>query len=230
MNLSHILLWVLVFIVIVWFFESIQQSYMEQFEEEKEKEKEKIYPQRPHIGVSPVVPELRTIKKRQPACDLIRENDLKTNYYIEKTLNGKDFERCPQPTKAIKKFNKDFFKFRDFTMDNTSIRLDAVDKVINLQLSGNLSQARNISGKRIRDIYDETTMCGPNLNQKTCVRVPQFDNTMHDGYVPNNVTGMHNVRDHWQYPSESSMNGGKLAKNLYGNDLSFTGQFPALGQ
>lgn len=221
LNLSHILLWILVFIVIVWFFESMQQSQREKFEQEQ-------YPIRGHIGETPVVPEIPTIKRRKPACDIIRENDLKTDYYIEKTLSGNDYERCPEETKSIKQFNKDFFKFRDFTMDNSSIRLDAVDKVINLQLSGSLSQARNTSGKKIKDIYDEVTRCGPNLYEKTCVRVPQFDNTMHDGYVPNNITGMHNVRDQWQYQNENSLNGGEVAKNLYGYDPNYLGQFPAL--
>ena len=228
MNLSQILLWILVFVVIVWFFESmLKHSPKERFEEAKQ------YQVRPHIGVSPVMPEIPTIP-REFGCDVIKENDLKTEYYVEKRLSGKDYERCPQDVKSIKQFNKDFFNFRDkYTYENSSMRPDAVDKVINLQLSGSLSKARGTSGRKITDIYDEVTGCGPNLYERTCVRAPYFDNTMHDGYLgfdSNMINGMHLIRDTWKYANENSMNGGELDKNLYGQDLEQLQQFPYLGK
>ena len=85
---------------------------------------------------------------------------------------------------AIKQFNKDFFNFRDkYTYENSSMRPDAVDKVINLQLSGSLSKARGTSGRKITDIYDEVTgsidyvdMSNvPDLDIHNCVVVDEDD-------------------------------------------------------
>lgn len=221
MSSRQILLLIFVFIIIVWFFETIKNQ--EKFEGTENIE----LPRKKHFGESPIVPELPTIPKQRD-CP-IRENDLKTDYYIEKSLMGQDFERCPRPVQTAKEFNKDFFKFRDFTEENSSIRPDSVDKVLNLYLSGELSQARNKSNMKIKDIYDQVTLNGPALYEKPCVRLPYFDNTMHDGYDASVVTGMHNVRDEWKYPHENSLNGGQIAKNLYGYDPYDLGQFPALG-
>jgi len=105
--------------------------------------------------------------------------------------------------------------------------LDSVDKIANMYLNGDLGEARRNSGMKIRDIYDKLT-CGPQLYERKCARIPQFDNTMHDGYDASFVNGMHMTRDNWLYDNENILNGGQIEKNLYASDPESSFLFPAL--
>lgn len=223
-TIKHILLVVLVFILIIWFFENMNNLY----KSENFKDNEPSPEMAEHIVESPVVPELKTIPTIN--CCPLKENDLKSKYYITKFLMGNGAEICPKPVKSAKEFNKDFFNFRDtFTNENTSQRLDSVDKIINLNLQGYLGEAREFPNMKISDVYDNLTCPGSKLYEKKCVRIPYFDNTMHKGYDYSFVKGMHNTRDNWQYPNEKSINGGPLEKNFYGYDPNEPNEFPYLG-
>ena len=226
-TINHILLFVLVFILIIWFFENMNNVYKSEpfVEAEDEANPEMAVP----IVESPVVPKLKSIPPIN--CCPLKENDLKTKYYITKFLMGNGAEICPKKTPSAKEFNRHFFNFRDaFTNENTSQRLDPVDKIINLNLQGDLGQARGFPDMKISDVFDQLTGPSTNLYEKKCVRIPYFDNTMHDGYNYSFVTGMHNTRDNWQYPNEKSNNGGPLSKNFYAHDPSEPSEFPYLGK
>ena len=181
-NISHILLLFLVAIVIFWIFESINQKHSENFGSEVEHQNdikaEPILPMQKtyrHVEESPIIPKLETIPTIN-SCPL-KENDMQTEYYISKHLMGNGSDNCPRPTKSVKQFNKDFFNFRDYTFRNSSMTLDSVDKVANMYLDGDLGEARRFPNTKIRDIYDSLT-CGPQLYERKCARIPQFDNTM----------------------------------------------------
>lgn len=221
-NISNVLLVVLVAVIVFWIFENINAKSSEKFDQNIIPEEEIMHR---HFEENPIVPKLKTIPTIN-ACPL-KENDLQTNYYITKYLMGGGAEINPKPVQSIKDFNKDFFKFRDYTYNNSSMTVDSVDKIANLYLDGNLGEARNFPGMKIRDIYDNLT-AGTNLYQRSCVRVPSFDNTMHDGYNYSFLTGMHNTRDNWQYPNEKEINGGQLEKNFYANDPEDLQQLPVL--
>lgn len=218
-TIKHILLFILVFILIIWFFESLNQKYKQETFE---------YNKYPHIVESPAVPKLETIPTGTLNSCPLKENDLKTKYYINRFLMGDGAQICPKAVKSAKEFNKDFFKFRDYTYNNSSMTLDPVDKVTNLYLEGYLGDAREYPGMKIRDVFDYLTGPCTKLYEKSCVRVPNFDNTMHDGYNSSFVTGMYNTRDTWQYPNEKEINGGPLEKNFYAHDPEDTKFFPAL--
>lgn len=225
-TIKNILLFVLVFILIIWFFESSKQIYTSESFDHDNKPTQLLTPAEP-IFESPVVPKLKTIPPIN-SCPL-KENDLKSKYYISKFLMADGAQICPKPIKSAKEFNKDFYNFRDaYTNENSSQRLDAVDKIINLKLQGNLDVARDSPDLRIKDVFDELTRPEQNLYSKECVRLPYFDNTMHDGYDASSVTGMHNVQDDWKYSNEKSLNGGPLEKNFFAYDPMETIQFPAL--
>ena len=239
-NISHILLLALVSIIIFWIFESINQKHNEKFQETElasdidvpritseilhnpNVTSERTYN---HLVESPNVRKLRTIP-RTGNCPL-KENDDDTKNYITKFLMGNGTGNCPRPTQSIKEFNKDFFKFRDYTFGNSSMTLDSVDKIANMYLDGNLGEARGYQGKKIRDIFDDLVQ-GPQLYERKCARIPQFDNTMHDGYDASFVSGMQLTRDNWVYDNENILNGGQIEKNLYANDPDASLMFPAL--
>lgn len=125
---------------------------------------------------------------------------------------------CPKPAKSQKQFHKDFFAFRDMTQNNSSIRYDPVDKIQELYLDGNLSDARRYPNMKIKDIFDNAT-AGPSLYTRQCVRLPQFDNVNSAGYQmsygqhPMNLSGVH-----WEYPNEKVINGAAIKPGLYGAD------------
>ncbi|ARF09760.1 hypothetical protein Indivirus_3_9 [Indivirus ILV1] len=213
MSLNNILLISIVLVVVLWI-----MSTKENFDNT-------IHP---HIGESPKIPEIPTIPSSQKTNCPIQKSDLQTEYYIRKNLINPSF--CPRPVKSIKQFNKDFFDFRDkFTNENSSNRPDSVDKVLNLYLSGDLGQAREMGqNMKIKDLFDHVTDCGPNLYERQCVRLPDFDNTMHDDYNANIVTGMSTTRDNWEYPGERPINGGSLEYGIYPHDQEYLRQMPAL--
>ena len=225
-TIKHIFLFFLVFILIIWFFENMNVVYSNSEAFEEEVKQNENMPE--HIVESPVVPKLKTIPTTN--CCPLKENDLKSKYYITRFLMGDGAQICPKPVKSAKEFNKDFFNFRDsFTNENSSDRLDSVDKIINLNLQGYLGEAREFPGMKISDVYDELTCPETKLYDKKCVRIPYFDNTMHKGYDYSFVKGMHNTRDNWQYSNEKSINGGPLEKNFYAHDPSEPSEFPYLG-
>ena len=95
----------------------------------------------------------------------IGDNQIKHNINDNFRYISKDYG-CKKPVKSIKQFHKDFFKFRDHTLDNTSIRYDPVDKMMNMKLdgmSGSLTSDNRLSddltnyngnNKKIKNIYD----------------------------------------------------------------------------
>ncbi len=102
-------------------------------------------------------------------------------------------EICPREAESIKKFHTDFFKFRDKTHNNSSIILDAVDKVNDLTLNGGWWEPPvGEEAPKISDIYDKLTQ-RPDF-QSACTRTE-----MVTPYIF----------------------GGKLEKRLYAMDPSF---------
>jgi len=149
-------------------------------------------------------------------CPVTR-NDDNHSQYLQKTLLGTR-EVCPNPTQSTKNFHNDFFNFRDSIYQNSSIREDSVDKIQSLYLDGNLSQARRYPNMKIKDLFDELTK-GPNLYERQCVRLPQFDNINPDGYhLSYGTPGTSLTRDNWSYKNEKIMNGGRIVDDLYPND------------
>lgn len=153
-------------------------------------------------------------------CDIDRKSD--------NTMRRPIF--CPRPVKSIKQFNKEFFNFRDkFTNENSSIRLDSVDKMADLRINGDLGQARGSTQNiRIQDLYNHLTDSGPNLTPNNCVRLTKFDNTMHDGYDASFVTGLSGTMDEFEYKNERPINGGALECGIYPHDQGFNNFMPAL--
>lgn len=142
-----------------------------------------------------------------------RQNEIDHENYLTHTLLDKQFmcpptnvsnvNTCPKSCKdkpeSTKKFHHDFFKFRDYTYLNSSMHEDPVDKVIDLYLTGNLSQARNYPSKKIKDIFDDSAR-SVNLYERQCVRLPYFDNINPDGWYSNYGTpGTELTRNDWEY-------------------------------
>nr|QBK88932.1 MAG: hypothetical protein LCMiAC02_00250 [Mimivirus LCMiAC02] len=75
------------------------------------------------------------------------------NYYISESYG------CKRPVKSVKQFHDEFFKFRDYhTNENSSMRYDPVDKIVNMQLDGDLSKNdAKYKSMKIKDIYDNLT-------------------------------------------------------------------------
>jgi hypothetical protein len=172
-------------------------------------------------------PKRKYVDPRKDLCnmELSKNNDIDKNTYLTKLMVGQRDEYVA-PVKSIKQFNKEFFDFRNMTETNTSIKEDAVDRIHQLYLQGNLSEARNRPGMKIKDIYDESVN-GPNLYEKRCVRLPQFDNINYDGYqMSYGQHPMHLTRDKWTYPKEKIMNGGAIKPYLYGYDLEANSYMP----
>ena len=211
-TINHILLAVLVFIIIFWLFENINSKYDEGFNNYLDYSPYKEVVRDPY---QPLIQEFTIPTKN--ACPN-NSVDVKSQYYTDRYLLG-SADICPKPTQSIKQFNKDFFKFRDtYTNENSSIRLDPVDNIVNMYLDGDLGEARGDKNKTIKEVYDKLTTTGPNLYPNKNVRIPKFDNTMNDGYDFKFLTGMHNVRDTWDYKGDNEMNSGILEPTLHAND------------
>lgn len=131
--------------------------------------------------------------------------------------------------KSTKEFSDDFFGFRDRTQINSSMRFDAVDKIQDLYLSGNLEHARGFpENVKIKDLFDCATS-GPSIYKRSCVRLPEFDNMNPVGnYVTTGTPGTSLTRDVWQYPNEKIMNGGEIDNGVYGNDAYASTNFPVV--
>ena len=143
-------------------------------------------------------------------------NDIADSKYLDK-LMIKDNETCGKVPKTRKQFNKDFFNFRDRNWHSSSMRYDPVDKINDMYLSGNMSQARRHPNMKIKDLYDELTS-GPNLYKRQCVRTPLFDNMNPDEYhiKPGSPATIINGNN-WKYDNEKVMNGGNITQGLTGN-------------
>lgn len=141
-----------------------------------------------------------------PVKDVEDENLI----YLKDYLLGERVP-CPLPSQTIDQFNKNFFDFRDkYTYQNSSMHEDPVDFIQNLYLSGNLDEARMYPNMKIKDIFDSATQ-GINLYERSCVRIPEFDNAIPDGYRYNAGTpGTLLTRDKWRYKNEKVMNGGEI--------------------
>jgi hypothetical protein len=121
---------------------------------------------------------------------------------------------CDDKPPSTLDFHTDFYNFRDKTYHNSSMHEDAVDKVTDLYLSGNLSQARTYPNKKIKDLFDDT-VGGINLYARQCVRIPQFDTINPDGWYQNYGTpGTQITRDEWEY------NKNNVSGTIIPNDLT----------
>ena len=183
-------------------------------------------------------------------CPVI-QNELDNKVYLDKFLLN-EYEKCPdtiaatiQPKnrESADEFHKNFFNFRDKTLNSSSFRVDPVDKITQLYLQGNISGARRYPGMKISDLFDSIT-AGPKLYERQCVRLPhtqsdgsqtsrlrqrKFDNVNYDGYYMNyGSPGLSLTRDEWTYDKEKIMNGGEIVDNLYPNDLEYNNKLPVL--
>jgi hypothetical protein len=132
-----------------------------------------------------------------------------------------DIISCKKPCDKIKDFHNDFFSFRDKIEQNTSIKEDVVDKVLALQLDGNLGSNTNTKNMRIKDIYDDL-VCNKEYKEaqdydfNKCARTSKFDNMNNSGYTFNyGSPGLHLVRDDWKYPNSSLHKAPGIASNEY---------------
>jgi len=154
-----------------------------------------------------------------------KANAAASEAYVTKLLGAPNLgatvgstKKCKTPVKSRKDFHKDFFNFRDTTNKVSTHKFDAVDKIQQLYLQGNLGEAHGTQGKRIKDIFDEA-VAGPNLYTKPCVRLPDFDNVNFDGYKAEpGVHGMSLTAPNWVYPNESVNNGGEIDIGLVASD------------
>ncbi len=233
MQMNNILLCLIVGIILFWLYDSINKNYPEKFIGNNGENYGENYGGNNDKNISNIginiketinSPPKIEINQNVNACPL-DENDFQTKNYIAKNLLTVNPIRCPKPAQTNDEFNKDFFKFRDYTFQNSSMTLDSVDKIANMYLDGDLGQANTFTGMKIRDIYDKLT-CGEDLYQRKCVRVPKLDNTMNDGYNFSFLTGMHNTRDEWTYDDDRVINGGKIVDGLYANDEDSFSEMP----
>ena len=79
--------------------------------------------------------------------DVPMYNTTEPNQFTKDEITG-----C-RKTISIDQFNKDFFNFRDKTYDSGSLRVDAVDKILELQ-----NNPEKYNGMKIKDIYDDIVM------------------------------------------------------------------------
>jgi len=208
-NISLILLVFFVTIIIFWIFENINEKFIDIKEMENP------------------IPKLKSIPKSNKPK--LREEDLQTQYYNNRKImehegDGVRVKKiCPRKTQTNNEFNKDFFAFRDKVYHSSSMFYDSVDKMNEMILNEGSDQ----KNMKIKDIYDNLTK-NINLYSDKCTRVPYFDNTMHDNFNYDFISGMHNTQDDWMYNCENEMNGGALENNFYGNDPNALVQMPAL--
>jgi hypothetical protein len=213
-NINHIIMVVIVFIIIFWLFEQMNQKYYTPTNET-------------FIAKNEYMPQLQDFIIPPTNRCPVRDTEVQTRRYINKyPLGNGGTGYCPRPVKTIKQFNKDFFKFRDYIENNSSMHVDTVDKIADMYLDGDLGHARNYpQNTTIKDVFDNLT-CGPHLYDRSCVRMPRFDNTMNDGFNFSFLTGMYNTRDKWNYPHDNEMNTGKLEKTLSASDPEDIRQMP----
>lgn len=160
--------------------------------------------------------------KSGSGCPTLQKNEEDTDLYIQKYALSNEPVHSIEPSdppKHIQQFHDDFFAFRDtYTNENSSMRYDPVDKIQDLYLSGNMDEARGYPNKKIKDLFDYTTL-GPNLYGRGCVRVPYFDNINPEGWKYSyGSPGTQLVADEYDYTPEKVMNGGEIRGGLAGMD------------
>ncbi len=131
-------------------------------------------------------------------------------------------ESCPKGAKSVKEFHKDFFNFRDKTTNNTSMVLDSVDKINDMQLNGSMWNMTD--GAKISDIYDNLTKYPK--PQERYTRIPTFTDTIQDNYTTDQFIGLYGQGNEWTYPRENENNGGEVDTNLFASDTAFSGFMP----
>lgn len=110
----------------------------------------------PRINTKTKIDEFKSIFETP---DIKRKRKCSKHKYT-KDLNIFDIEylRCNNNNTGIisniKEFHKDFFGFRDKTEHNSSMRKDAVDNMVQLQLYGTTGEALQSHDAKISDIYD----------------------------------------------------------------------------
>lgn len=204
--MMNVILVIVVIIIIFWIFDSINEKFEDIIDED--------------VGID-VQPVVRPIIKKQHEAPF-RENTVAEQYLLEKQMSEEGSKICPKPTQTPDEFNKSFFGFIDKIYNNSSMYYDSVDKVNDMKLDGEYDY-RNM---KIKDIYNNLTT-NTNLYTKQDVRYPYFDNTMHDNYNYEFISGMHNVQDTWQYRDDNEMNTGKLEPNFFAHDEEANIHMPA---
>jgi hypothetical protein len=221
MDISYLLLFIIVSIIIFYFLDKAKKNYSEKFKLLDTNIgfdiNKQIYDQPKLISRK-----LKTIPKSK--YNPLRENDLQTQFYINKNILGRTQKPCPKPIQTPEEFNNDFFKFRDYTYNDSAIREDPVDKMNELQQSN----YNGFHDKPIQEIYDMIAAGPVNLYKNPDARKTYYDNTMNDGYDFCQLSNLYNNRDEWFYYDEKVMNGGLTEMGIYGDDPETLKEFPIL--
>lgn len=206
---KHVILILIVFGLIIWFIINIKST--EQFKTQEQ----------PPVTCLPLERRKNLANITNIANLVNPENIANIDKYRNKKFKLKkyrDKEPCPRPVQSIKDFHKDFFNFRDYTNENTSIVMDPVDRINKVMLEDDLHNVK------IKDVFDKITE-STDLYQQPRTRVHQFDNILYDNYDTSVVSGMQNVRKEWKYSGEST-NNGKIVEHEDPYDPSDTKNFP----
>lgn len=142
--------------------------------------------------------------------------------YLQDFILGQS-ESCDKPAISRNKFHKNFFNFRDKTELSSTFKQDPVDRITQMYLDGNLTEARRYPGMKIKDIFDAAT-AGPNKHTRTCARLPKFDNINYDGlYSSYGSPATSIARDNyiWKYKNDKVLNGGQIKQGLYAYDPEY---------
>jgi len=132
-----------------------------------------------------------------PSCPIPYIDYEPLDSILEDIVDVKNNNGCGKKSKSIRQFHDEFFGFRDHTCDNSSMRVDTVDKVLDMQSDGVLDKIDQPI--KIGDIYDNLTH-NMNLYDKNCARTVGFDNINHEGYnIHYGTAGLSNTRDIWKY-------------------------------
>jgi len=218
-DLNIIVLIVLIIIILLFVFYKRESFDVNELSMSKLKKCMKYKPD--NVDIYDYKPTYVTDVRNSNDCPVSKNDKANLEFVKNNLLTSCGLDNPPQ---TRKEFHNDFFKFRDLTYNNSSIREDAVDRIVDLYLSGNLEQTRLNSNIRIKDLFDCTT-AGPNLYSRQCVRLPDFDNINPKGYYLSYGTpGMHLTRDNWNYPNEKISNGGPIRTGLTANDPAQSNQ------
>ena len=157
----------------------------------------------------------------KPYCPVNKVEDDHMEYLQDFILGQQ--EPCPKPAISRKQFHKNFFNFRDKTAQSSSFKQDPVDRITQMYLDGNLTEARRYPGMKIKDLFDAAT-AGPNKHTRSCVRLPKYDSVNYDGlYSSYGSPATSIARDNyvWKYKNDKIINGGQIRQGLYPYDPEY---------
>lgn len=143
-------------------------------------------------------------------------NDEDSLEYMKGVLTSKhNHTSIPKAVQTRKEFNNDFFSFREATCENSSIKYDAVDKVQQLYLDGNMNLERGQQKPvKIKDLFDNITSSSGN-NIRNSVKLPEFNNLESNSYTTSRTSPS---QGGWKYPNEKISNGGQIIPGLSASD------------